>query len=241
MSTTTIDRYTLLTIIAIRQLVSQSNADFHAELKEKNEILDKTNAALKESGLSLTEERKRLEDLRARTREREELQQKLSNHRRAAESLRGELSLGQPQNPGLKDQVSIGEADKGLDFAGQLGYIDQLFPGGMNDPSMSLTQDQASFLAMLERSEVLAGRTKAYQQHNSMLEGHARELKVRSNELEERYKKIVSLCTGAEVEKVDELLDGLVQAVISEQKEIGDGSELGRVREFLRLVQGNDG
>ena len=137
--------------------------------------------------------------------------------------------------------MAVGEADKGLDFAGRLGYVEQLFPGGMTDPSMSLTQDQANFLAVLERAEVLAGRAKAYQQHNNMLEGRSKDLKVRSIELEERYKKIVSLCTGAEVEKVDELLDGLVQAVISEQKEMADSSELGRVREFLRLVQGNDG
>lgn len=229
-----------LIIAAIRQLVSQSNADFQAELKEKTEILDKTNAALKESGSSLAEERKRLEDLRARTREKEELQQKISNLRRSAESLRADISHSQPQSPVLQDQVAIGEADKGLDFGGRLGYIEQLFPGGMADPSMSLTQDQANFLAIMERTEVLAGRAKAYQQHNNMLDNHAKDLKVRSNELEERYKNIVSLCTGAEVESVDELLDGLVQAVISEQKEMVDSSELGRVREFLRMVQGND-
>lgn len=225
---------------AIRQMVSQSNADFQAELKEKSEILDKTNAALKESGSSLAEERKRLDDLRTRTREKEELQQKISNLRHGAESLRADISQSQPQSPVLQDQVAIGEADKGLDFGGRLGYIEQLFPGGMADPSMSLTQDQANFLAIMERTEVLAGRAKAYQQHNNLLDNHAKDLKVRSNELEERYKKIVSLCTGAEVERVDELLDGLVQAVISEQKEMTDSSELGRVREFLRLVQGSD-
>ena len=46
-------------------------------------------------------------------------------------------------------------------------------------------------------------------------------------------------CTGADEEKVDELLDNLVQAVISEQKEIASNSQLPRVREFLRLVQGS--
>ena len=137
--------------------------------------------------------------------------------------------------------MPIGEADKGLDFSGQLGFIEQLFPAGMSDPSMSLTQDQANFLAVLERAEVVAGRAKAYQQHNAMLDNQAKDLKVRSSDLEERYKKIVSLCTGAQVEKVDELLDGLVQAVISEQKEMADSSELGRVREFLRMVQGTEG
>ena len=149
------------------------------------------------------------------------------------------MAQNQPQSPILQEPIPVGEADKGLDFGGRLGYIDQLFPGGMIDPSIPLNQDQANFLAMLERGEVLSGRAKAYQQHNMMLDNQAKDLKVRSTELEERYKKIVSLCTGAEVEKVDELLDGLVQAVISEQKEMADSSELGRVRDFLRLV-GNE-
>jgi regulatory protein SWI6 len=225
---------------AIQQLVSQSNNEFQAELKEKNEILDKTNAALRESGTSLAEERKRLEELRLRVREKEELQQKIANLRRGASSIRVELARNQPQSTIVQDYVPVGEADKGLDLGGRLAYVEQLFPGGMTDPSMPLSQDQANFLANMERAEVLAGRAKVYQQHNSALAEHAKELRVRSHELEERYKKIVSLCTGADPEKVDELLDGLVQAVISEQKEMADSSELGRVRDFLRMVQGND-
>jgi regulatory protein SWI6 len=231
----------ILTFLAIRQAVSQCKVEFQAEVKEKTDAFDKTSAALKESGNCLVEERRKCEVLRARAREKEELQQKITNLRRGAESVRMELVQSQLQSPSLKEQVAIGEADKGLDVDGMLGYAEQLFPGGFNDPGMQLSQDQVNFVAVLERAEAIAGRTSAYQQHNMMLEGHAKDLKVRSKELEERYKKIVSLSTGADEDRVDELLDGLVQAVISEQKEMTDGNELGRVRDFLRLVQGNDG
>jgi sugar diacid utilization regulator len=104
---------------------------------------------------------------------------------------------------------------------------------------MAVNQDQANLLGSLDRAEVMSGRTKVYQRHNQQLEQTAKTLKARSAELEERYKKIVSLCTGADEEKVDELLDNLVQAVISEQKEMSSNSQLPRVREFLRLVQGS--
>ena len=232
-----VDRCRLeLTDAAIQQMLTQSDADFQAELKEKNETLDKTNAALKESGSSLAEERKRLDELRSRRRKKDELTQKISNLRRGAEALRSEMAKSQPSSPVIKDHVAVGEADKGLDFGGQIGMVDHLFPGGMADPSRPLDQDQVNLLSVLERSEVLSGRAKAYQIHNQGLENHAQELKARSSELEERYKKIVSLCTGADVERVDELLDGLVQAVISEQKEMGGDNELGRVRDFLRMV-----
>lgn len=222
---------------AIRDVLSQSEADFAAEMKEKKEILDKTNAALKESGSSLAEERRRLEEARTKVREKEELEQKINNLRQAAAKVRAELQ--QMETP-VQESVAVGEADKGLDLDGQLPMVAQLFPDGEADPH-SLTQEQAQFLGSLERGEVLSGRAKVYQRHNQQLESMAKTLKARSAELEERYKKIVSLCTGADEDKVDGLLDNLVQAVISEQKEMSGNSQLGRVREFLRMVQGSNG
>jgi phage shock protein A len=204
-------------------------------MKEKQETLDKTNAALRESSSSLKEERARLERLRHRVREQEELEHKIKNHRQAQDSLRQELHLSSPIGP---EQTNVGEADKGLDHEGQLHLIEQVFGGGGYDPGLPLTQDQINFLAGMERAEVLIGRVNAYRAHNSKLEQQARELRAMSKELEEKYKKITVLCTGADGDKVDELLDSLVQAVISEQKDMGDGAELGRVRDFLRLVQG---
>jgi phage shock protein A len=205
-------------------------------MKEKQEVLDKTNAALRESSSSLKEERARLERLKRKVREKEELEHKIKNHQQAQDSLRQEMHLSSPVGP--PQQTNIGEADKGLDHNGQLHHIEQVFGGGGYDPSMPLAQDQINFLAGMERAEVLIGRVNAYRSHNSKLEQQARELRAMSQELEEKYKKITVLCTGADADKVDELLDSLVQAVISEQRDMGDGAELGRVRDFLRLVQG---
>lgn len=216
-------------------MLSQSQTDFQAEMKEKQETLDKTNAALRESSSSLKEEKARLERLRLRVREQEELEHKVKNHRQAQETLRQELHLPSSMGP---EQTNIGEADKGLDHEGQLHLIEQILGGGGYDPGLPLTQDQINFLAGMERAEVLIGRVNAYRAHNSKLEQQARELRAMSKELEEKYKKITVLCTGADGDKVDELLDSLVQAVISEQRDMGEGAELGRVRDFLRLVQG---
>jgi sugar diacid utilization regulator len=230
----------VLTVTAIREILSQSEADFTSEMKEKKEVLDKTNAALKESGTSLADERRRLDEARGQVREKEELEQKIHNLRQAATKLRAELSEMERSTPTIQDHVVVGEADKGLDLDGQLPLVGQLFPDGeVTDPG-SMSQEQANFLGSLERAEVLSGRVKVYQRHNAQLEQTAKTLKARSGELEERYKKIVSLCTGAAEDKVDGLLDHLVQAVISEQKEMSNNSQLGRVREFLRMVQGSN-
>jgi hypothetical protein len=64
-----------------------------------------------------------------------------------------------------------------------------------------------------------------------------KQLRSRSAELEEKYKKVVSLCTGVEENKVGGLLDGLVKAVESEGRMV----EVNRIRDFLRKVDGVDG
>ena len=217
-----------------------SEVDFATELREKQEELDETNRRLKDTGTSLAEERRRLQDLQARAREKRELEQKIANLTRSNAELRAELSRsnGQEAN-GVPENVAVGEADKGLDFEGSLASVEQMFPDDeVNiDPDGPLTAEQRKLLSSLERVDVLRGRVKAYQQHNSNLEGEAHKLKSMSHELEERYRKIVSICTGVDVNSVDEMLGHLVQAVVTEQKE---NVELGKVRDFLRLVQGSD-
>ena len=218
-------------------MLNASDLDFSTELREKQELLDNTNRALKDSSNALVEERRQLEELQAKAREKDELKQKIQNLKRSANELRSEISQGEPELNGVMDNVSVGEADKGLDFDGRQEEIPHVFPNGDPSPREMLTQEQVAFLSSLdlERAEVLSGRVKAYQRHNQGLEQRTRELKSKSRELEERYKKIVSLCTKVDVKSVDQVLDSLLQAVVSEQKE---NVELGRVREFLRMVQG---
>ncbi len=188
----------------------------------------------------MTEEKRRLEDIQARVREKQEVEQKIANLFRSNSELKRELSKSNGQLPnGMPENVAIGEADRGLDFDGLLASVERIFPNGEEtvDPSGPLSPEQRAFLSSLERAEVIRGRVKAYQNHNADLEGQAQRLKSMSHELEERYRKIVSLCTGVEMDKVDEMLGNLVQAVMSEQK---DNVELGKIRDFLRLVQSTE-
>lgn len=227
-------------LAAIREVLTASEADFATELREKQETLDTTNLALKDAGTELAEERRRLQDLQAKVRQKQELEQKIANLKRSNSELKGQLSQpnGQIAN-GVAENVAIGEADRGLDFDGLLTSIEQIFPDGEEDvdPNGPLLAEQRAFLSSLERVDVLGGRIKAYQQHNAGLESQAKQLKIMSEELEERYRQIVSICTGVEVSKVDAMVGNLVQAVMSEQKE---DVELDKVREFLRLVQGTE-
>ena len=81
---------------------------------------------------------------------------------------------------------------------------------------------------------VLQARKEAYQVTNMRLEQQKTQLKSQSFELEAQMRRIVSLCTGVEEGKVDEMLEGLQAAVESER---GGEVDVGRVREFLRRVE----
>ncbi|KAK5101665.1 transcriptional regulator swi6 [Lithohypha guttulata] len=214
-------------------IFAQADADFETEMKTKDDILNKTNAALKESSNALIEERKKLEELIARTQGQDELAQKVKNLRRFNQELREQLSASSQ----VQDNVPVGEADKGLDLDGKINNVNQLFPNGAQDLGSNLSPEQIQLLTSLERAEVLTGRVQAYQTHNALLENEARGLKGKSKELEDRYRKIISLCTGTPEERVDDLLDQLVQAVVSEQKDMASSMDLIRVRDFLRNVQ----
>lgn len=188
---------------------------------------------LKEKHASRAEQKRRLEDLHARLREKQELTEKINNLRGFSSEIRSQIphSNGQSVN-GITDTVSIGEADRGLDFDSRLGIIDLLFPNDA-EASNQLSAEQRDYLSSLERPAVLQGRVKAYQQHNSDLANQGQRYKSTSQDLEERYRKILSRCTQVEVDKVDEKFDSLVEAVESEQK---DHLELGKVRQFLQTV-----
>lgn len=132
----------------------------------------------------------------------------------------------------IHDDVAIGEADRGLDFNGHLASVEQTFPSPPGHSPDLLPDSQHAntslLLSCLEREPVLIGRVTAYQQHNSRLEARAQELNSMSQVLEDRYRKMVSICTGVPVEQVDgEMLDHLVQAIVSEQGRgrNGDGEE----------------
>ncbi|KAF2402022.1 apses-domain-containing protein [Trichodelitschia bisporula] len=72
-----------------------------------------------------------------------------------------------------------------------------------------------------------------YNALNSRLAAHLTTLRARDSELEGKYRKVIALCTGVPEEHVDGVIWQLVLAVESEGEH-----DVGRVREFLRRVEG---
>jgi regulatory protein SWI6 len=96
-------------------------------------------------------------------------------------------------------------------------------------------QYQTFAVQQLPPSFVLKHRLESYSEANHALLKRSRMLKEKDGQLEQMYRKVVSLCTKVEEGRIEECLEGLVAALDSEE---GEGVEVGRVREFLRKVEG---
>ena len=127
--------------------------------------------------------------------------------------------------------VKIGEADAGLEIDSSLANIDPESP-------RELSPQQFAYISSLPSAVVLQARVSAYRRNNARLEAQAKDLASKSTVLEGQLKRVVALCTGVEESRVDEMVAGLVAAVESER---GEDVEVGRVREFLRRVEGAEG
>ena len=82
---------------------------------------------------------------------------------------------------------------------------------------------------------MLKQRLLVYVQANAALLQRSRQLKDQDGQLEAMFRQVVALCTSVPEERVDEVLPGLCEALDSDPLE---GVEVGRVREFLRKVEG---
>ena len=221
----------LIAFIAISTLLSDTSSSFKSELQTKQSLIDQTHATLRETTALLTAERRRLEDLQRKSSEHKDLRLKIENLRRANNEQRTVLSRSGNAPQEARADVKIGEADAGLEIDPSLTNIELLNSG-------ELTPQQFASISPLPPSKVLQARVLAYRRNNVRLQTQAKDLSSRSLELEGQLRKLVALCTGVEESRVDEMLAGLVAAVESER---GEDVEVGRVREFLRRVEGVEG
>lgn len=216
-------------------LLTDTESSFRSELQTKQSLIDQTHAKLRETTSLLNEEKRRLADLQRKSEERKALRQKIANHRKANDQQRTQLSQllsssagpGDPPEP-VRPSIKVGEADAGLE-------VDTTTLVAAHDGTRPTPPHLREYLACLPPTPVLRARASAYRKNNARLEVEAKSLQSQSSELEAQLRKVVSLCTGMEEGHVDEMVDSLNAAV---QSEGGEDVEVGRVREFLRRVEG---
>jgi len=212
-------------------LLTQTDSQFTAEIRLKQDQIDRSNQSIRElSSLHRTELGK-LDRLQQRVRTRKQRQQRLTNLHRSIEDRKSRLNeAGLLPNENARDLVKVGDADE--PFAIHSGMLPP--SPTQHHGQHTITPQQGAYLDSLPSGSVLRSKIAAYSVLNVGLRDLSAELAKRNGELEARYRKVVALCTGVPEEKVEDCLPGLVQAVESEE----GGVDVGRVRDFLRKVEG---
>ena len=216
--------------LALTTLLTDTESSFRSELQSKQSLLDQAHIKLRESTAGLAKERQQLANIKQKSVDRNALRQRIANLRLANEQKRAIISANSrpaTKSSDIRTDIKIGEADAGLE-------IDMNVLGNPNDPFVMTTQKRG-YITTLPSTAILNARAIAYRKHNARLEAEAKHLQSQSSGLEKQIRQLVSLCTGMKESEVDQMVDNLSAAVASEG---GDDVEVGRVREFLRKVEG---
>lgn len=236
-------------------ILQSASMQFTQEARLKQDTIDRTNETIAQLSALQKTESHRLESLRLRLRARHDRAKRISNLKRWIDLQRKSLAVSTDEN--LVPIRQIGHADiegshlaiSASDLPSQLlGAGDHLIrkasdgPAYLNTPlpadAAFLTQTNSSLLANLPPIGTLRNRLEVYTKVNCTLAQRSSMLREKDGQLEVMYRKVVSLCTKVDEERVDSVLDLLVQALESDPLE---GADVGRVKEFLRKVEGVEG
>jgi regulatory protein SWI6 len=184
-------------IPAITSMLSQNLASHKDLLRQRTEQIDRLNDQIRELSTLHKTELERLQESQARIKTRGENQVKLANLRRILHDKRAALSPADREKS--SGATELGSADSTL-LPNNLAAVLPNIPKA----GESISPDQRSlFSAALPAPSELRARLHAYETNNTQLRDHASELRGRSHDLEGLYRRVVSLCTGVDEDKVE--------------------------------------
>ncbi|KAF8892274.1 apses-domain-containing protein [Infundibulicybe gibba] len=198
-------------------MIQNLSTEFQSEVKSKQDALDVTQAHLRAATRELSEQRKQIQAWQARCGELDQITQRVRNIEKAT------LDEDQFDWTGRTDL----DGNDALASAGPA--FQQRGPTRLcvdAEPPIPTTDSVAS-LIRLRRLKMWHMRME------ELMKARLKSLQGASAEKEYQCKKIVALCTGIPIDKVEEMLENLVIAVESEAQIV----DIGRVSGFMQKVR----
>ncbi|TFY57869.1 hypothetical protein EVJ58_g6754, partial [Rhodofomes roseus] len=209
-------------------MVQMLGNDFSAEIKTKQDALDVTQAHLRAATRELSEQRKQIHSWTQRCGEMDQVNQRIRNLEKALQEEDEFEWTGRRELDGSDAGPVAGPAFRlrGPTYTMTgAGPVDLSFNLDAEPPMP--TVDSVPSLIKLRRMKMWHDRTER------MMDARLRSLQGASAEKEFQCKKIVALCTGVPIDKVEEMLENLVVAVESEAQIV----DIGRVSGFMQKVR----
>lgn len=223
----------------VNSLMSEVESVFEEEFKSKNDEIQRLHKELRESNAALETSRTRLEKLKG-------FSNSIAKDKRRAENLSRAITDEDAK-------FKAAEAHQGITNGGTINFDMEFNPDqpfllkslqkvydAMRAADGTSVQIHEALVQQLKNGgepdmpakAFLKARIRAYKANEEKLKNFASELRGRSAELEQKFRRIVAQCASIEESQVDDLLEGLVQAVESDPAEV----ELSRVASFLQKV-----
>ncbi|KAF1926937.1 start control protein cdc10 [Didymella exigua CBS 183.55] len=230
-------------------ILQSASMQFTQEARLKQDVIDQTNSTIGTLSSLQKSEQGRLDTLRTRLRQRQDRAKRIANLKRWLEPQRHMLAattaatdLTHQREIGYADAEGAGllvqDSDLADDVRSEGAHLIRQASGGaayLSTPlSLPASASLSPHLASIP-ANVLRQRIEVYCQANAALLQRSRQLKDKDGQLEAMFRQVVALCTNVPEERVDGVLPSLVEALDSDPF---DGVEVGRVREFLRKVEG---
>nr|POE94701.1 regulatory protein swi6 [Quercus suber]POE94707.1 regulatory protein swi6 [Quercus suber] len=206
----------------------EQNLAAHKELlRARTEQIDKMNEQIRDVSALQTADLERLTEMKERVKLRAERQAKVANLKRAILERKEAKSRQQSQKNG-STTTAIGQPE----WLNESNQEMLLFDA----PNATPNNVQRQFLSSkVPHPRVIRAHLNAVRANNATMRQRTDELKARSSELEDMYRKVISLCTGVPEDKAEESLPALVAAVESERGGLGE-QELFSHWSFLRRM-----
>jgi regulatory protein SWI6 len=214
----------------MKDVIATIEKDFQTEISAKQEAVASTLNQLREITVKLGKERDKMNDLRQRSRDHGELRQHCINLRRAIDEEKARFSATTAAATTTNGDAAA-QRDADAPFALKTSLLAPV------NAVENLTPQQLEYVKSLPSAAVLKARLQAYKTNEEALREKATKLHDQSAELEEKFRRVVALCTNVTEDKIDSLLGGLVQAVESDPGEV----DTARVSSFLRKVDESAG
>lgn len=208
----------------MKSMIISLDKEFYDEIHKKQTLIDTVYVQLRDATRTLAKLRKNLENSRMQASCLADIQQKCRNIERAINE--ETLYYYNYSNSSLKMNKDVTNIPS--DVFDEM--VDPDRPFAVDISLLDIDDEESPLYVSIS---TLRARISAYQKNEKVLSALATSLRGRSSELEDKCRKVVSLCTGVEESKVDSLLEGLLQAVESDDHQSVD---MVRLSGFLKLI-----
>lgn len=216
-------------ITEMTTMIQGLSAEFSTEIKAKQDSLDLTQAHLRAATRELSEQRRQIQTWQSRCAELDQVHQRIRNLEKATAEEDSFDWTGRTDLTGSDGRETGGPAFQwrgaGSTMAGVAGSMDVPFNVETEPPIP--TTDSVASLIRLRRLKTWHVRME------ELMEERLKSLQGASAEKEYQCKRIVALCTGIPIEKVEDMLDNLVVAMESEAQVV----DIVRVSGFMQKVR----